>query len=149
MENTPCRVFLWCFLKVQETKADLKRGCLPAYSPGVKKKKVPPGILETRNSSAVSLDCPLLTRNLGTLSPAKSQSPNARYEAVRSVGGRASLLQVVPLLWFLVSNSHPEGGLAGGPRPREERRVLGQEHPRSVAGMALLLFVEQTHPRLL
>lgn len=137
------------FLESAGDKSRLKERMLASLQSWCQKKKVPPGILETRNSSAVSLDCPLLTRNLGTLSPAKSQSPNARYEAVRSVGGRASLLQVVPLLWFLVSNSHPEGGLAGGPRPREERRVLGQEHPRSVAGMALLLFVEQTHPRLL
>lgn len=140
MENTPCRVFPWCFLKVQEIKSKLRERSLASQWTRCKKKVLPRTVLSPGN--------------LCTLLPAKGRSPAAKPEAIRwrrwqrnlagrygprlsaprtpNVKCRQELCSRGPSVSLPGFRPPSEGGLAGGPGHREgERRWDKSSHAQA------------------
>lgn len=97
VENMPCRVFLWCFLKVQERKEQAEGQ--EAHQPTeLTSERVLPRIgrcIASQLRHWTALSSP---GNLSTLFPAKSQSLDANHEAARL--GDGSVLAHRHRRWF-------------------------------------------------
>lgn len=77
VENMPCRVFLWCFLKVQERKEQAEGQ--EAHQPTeLTSERVLPRNREMYSFSTASLDCSLLTRKPQHPFPSQEPKPGCQ-----------------------------------------------------------------------